>query len=277
LFTWGLYKKIVIADNLAKIADPVFSNPGQYHSMDLIAALIAFMFQIYCDFSGYSDMARALARALGFDILLNFRLPYFSRTPSEFWKKWHISLSSWLRDYLYIPLGGSHGGKLKTYRNLTATMLLGGLWHGAAWNFILWGAYQGLLLAAYRLCKVDGWLARNEGLIQQKLVSAFVLWPAMILFIAYGWLLFRAQSLESIVTYTQGMLGGNGGSLGQLEEVLLKIAPLIVVQCYQQWRGELEVFGTLPWFIRLNCGLFVFFSLLFLAAGGENQFLYFDF
>lgn len=277
LFTWGLYKKVVIADNLANIADPVFSDPGQYQTMDLVAALIAFMFQIYCDFSGYSDMARALARALGFDILLNFRLPYFSRTPSEFWQRWHISLSSWLRDYLYIPLGGNRKGRMKTYRNLIATMLLGGLWHGAAWNFILWGAYQGILLAVYRLCNVDGWLTRNTGRALQKMVSIFVLWPAMVMFVAYGWLLFRAQSLGDIITFTQGLLAGSGGSPAHLEEVLLLIAPLIIVQCYQHWRGQLEVFDTLPTFARLNCGLFIFFGLLFLAASGGKQFLYFDF
>ena len=222
-------------------------------------------------------MARALARALGFDILLNFRLPYFSRTPSEFWQRWHISLSSWLRDYLYIPLGGNRNGRLKTYRNLIATMLLGGLWHGAAWNFILWGAYQGILLAVYRLCNVDGWLTHNTGRALQKIVSIFVLWPAMVMFVAYGWLLFRAQSLEDIITFTKGLIAGSGGSPAHLEEVLLLITPLIIVQCYQHWRGQLEVFGTLPTFARLNCGLFILFGLLFLAASGGKQFLYFDF
>jgi D-alanyl-lipoteichoic acid acyltransferase DltB (MBOAT superfamily) len=114
------------------------------------AATAGFAVQIYCDFSGYTDIARGVAKCLGFDLILNFNQPYFARNPSEFWQRWHISLSSWLRDYLYIPLGGNRHGEWATYCNLMITMLLGGLWHGAAWNFVLWGAYQGAILCAYR-------------------------------------------------------------------------------------------------------------------------------
>lgn len=139
LFVWGLFKKVVIADNLAPIANEVFANPGNFSAGELSVGVLAFTFQIYCDFSGYSDMARAIARMLGFDLMLNFNIPYVARTPSEFWRRWHISLSTWLRDYLYIGLGGNKRGNAVTYRNLILTMLLGGLWHGAAWTFIAWG------------------------------------------------------------------------------------------------------------------------------------------
>jgi D-alanyl-lipoteichoic acid acyltransferase DltB (MBOAT superfamily) len=159
LMVWGLFKKIVVADNAAAIVAMVFgpydgANPSHVVPADGLRMLIgvyAFAMQIYGDFSGYSDIARGSARLLGFDIMLNFNLPYFAISPSDFWRRWHISLSTWLRDYLYIPLGGNRGGTVATYRNLFLTMLLGGLWHGAAWTFVLWGMYHGLLLIAYRL------------------------------------------------------------------------------------------------------------------------------
>ena len=155
LFTWGLYKKVVIADNLAPMADAVFRAPSGHTTSEYLVAVLAFTFQIYCDFSGYSDMARGLARCMGFDLMVNFNQPYFARTPSEFWRRWHISLSSWLRDYLYIPLGGNRGSEVKVHCNLMLTMLLGGLWHGASWTFIVWGGIHGAILSVYRLLDVD--------------------------------------------------------------------------------------------------------------------------
>ncbi len=159
LFAWGLYKKIVIADNLAPIADQVFRNPDAAARGEVIVGVLAFAFQIYCDFSGYSDMARGSARLLGFDVMVNFRFPYISRTPSEFWQRWHISLSSWLRDYLYIPLGGNRISEAVTYRNLIVTMSLGGLWHGASWTFVIWGLFHGAVLIIYRVMRIDFHLA----------------------------------------------------------------------------------------------------------------------
>ncbi len=158
LITWGLYKKIVVADNLARLVNATFapfSTAGASivapdDGIRLLLILYAYALQIYCDFSGYTDVARGVARLLGFDIMLNFNFPYLARNPSDFWRRWHISLSSWLRDYLYIPLGGNRHGTVRTYRNLMVTMVLGGLWHGAAWTFVLWGAFHGLLLVVYR-------------------------------------------------------------------------------------------------------------------------------
>ncbi len=147
----GLAKKVLIADNIAGFADVVFENPGSYPSTVIWFGTICFTIQVYCDFSGYSDIAIGVARILGFRLPLNFNRPYFASNPNEFWKRWHISLSTWLRDYLYIPLGGNRGGTVKLYRNLMLTMLLGGLWHGANWNYILWGFHHGLLLVGHRL------------------------------------------------------------------------------------------------------------------------------
>ncbi len=152
LAMWGLFKKVVVADNLALIVTPVF-RPGNFSvppgSIHLGA--LAFAFQIYCDFSGYTDIARGVARIMGFRLMDNFRQPYFATSIADFWRRWHISLSTWLRDYLYVPLGGNRHGTAKTYRNLLLTMLLGGIWHGAGWTFVIWGAYQGALLVLERL------------------------------------------------------------------------------------------------------------------------------
>jgi D-alanyl-lipoteichoic acid acyltransferase DltB (MBOAT superfamily) len=139
LVFWGLFEKIFLAGNFAKIADPVFNAPAPYHPEEVLIALYAFAFQIFCDFDAYSNIARGLAQCMGFDLAVNFNLPYWASNPKEFWQRWHISLSTWLRDYLYIPLGGNHGGAWRTCRNLFVTMLLGGLWHGASWTFVCWG------------------------------------------------------------------------------------------------------------------------------------------
>src|SRR5207245_7027769 len=147
----GYFKKVVVADSLAPIVDAHFLDPSLHDGVSLLIAVYFYAFQIYCDFSGYTDIALGCARLLGYDLGVNFDRPYFSKTFSEFWTRWHISLSSWLRDYLYIPLGGNRGGAVKTYRNLMLTMVIGGFWHGAAWNFIAWGFYHGSMLIGHRL------------------------------------------------------------------------------------------------------------------------------
>jgi len=151
LLLWGYFKKMVVADNCAHVANEVFGSYERYQGLDLLCGMLAFTVQIYADFSGYTDIARGLAKLMGFELMVNFRLPYFASSPQEFWQRWHISLSTWLRDYLYVPLGDNRKGPLATYRNLALTMLLGGLWHGAAWNYVLWGAYHGALLILYLL------------------------------------------------------------------------------------------------------------------------------
>jgi len=150
LIATGLFKKIVIADNLSPMVDAVFAPAFPAAGGDVLIACYAFALQIYGDFAGYSDMARGLSQLLGIELNVNFRFPYAVTNPREFWRHWHISLSTWLRDYLYIPLGGNRRGERRTYVNLMAVMLLGGLWHGASWTFVGWGLYHGLLLAAFR-------------------------------------------------------------------------------------------------------------------------------
>jgi alginate O-acetyltransferase complex protein AlgI len=148
LMIWGMFKKVVIADNLALIVDSVYNNPYQSKGLPIILATYFFAFQIYCDFSGYTDIARGAAKVMGFNLMLNFDRPYFSKSISEFWRRWHISLSSWFRDYVYIPLGGSKKGKWRWYRNLMIVFLLSGFWHGANWTYIIWGGLNGFYLVA---------------------------------------------------------------------------------------------------------------------------------
>ncbi len=186
LFLIGLFKKAVIADHLAVVADPIFANPTAWATPAVWLGVLCYAGQIYCDFSGYTDMAVGLAHTLGFKLPNNFNMPYFATSITEFWRRWHISLSSWLRDYLYIPLGGNRHGEWATYRNLLLTMLLGGLWHGASWTFVAWGLYHGLLLALHRAVRWPSWLA------------AGALRPVCVLFtflsVCVGWVFFRAQT-----------------------------------------------------------------------------------
>jgi alginate O-acetyltransferase complex protein AlgI len=153
IFVSGLFKKVVIADWLSVFVDDVFRTPSAFHAISLILAVIAYSIQIYFDFSGYSDMAIGCAKCLGYDFVRNFNLPYISRNITEFWKRWHISLSSWLKEYLYIPLGGNRKGGIRTYMNNMITMLLGGLWHGANWTFLAWGGAHGIALCIHKFYK----------------------------------------------------------------------------------------------------------------------------
>jgi len=153
LVAFGLFKKMVIADRLAILVNQVYNNPTDHGGLDLIIATVFFAFQIYCDFSGYSDIAIGLARTMGFDLMKNFDSPYFSKSITEFWRRWHISLSTWFRDYVYIPLGGSRKGTYRTYANLFIVFFVSGLWHGAAITFVIWGAIHGLIIVLEKAFK----------------------------------------------------------------------------------------------------------------------------
>ncbi len=199
-FLLGLFKKLAIADRMALFADPVFEAPHAYSSLAVWLAVLGYAVQIYCDFSGYTDMAVGCAHLLGYKLAKNFDVPYLAANVSEFWRRWHISLSSWLRDYLFIPLGGSRGSKWQTNRNLLATMVLGGLWHGAAWTFVAWGALHGLLLVVHRafqqFCKPR---PRLDGLLQSapgtglRVALTFVA-------VCVCWVFFRATSFAAALT-----------------------------------------------------------------------------
>jgi alginate O-acetyltransferase complex protein AlgI len=219
LIVWGLFKKAVIASELAtQFVDPVFAAPEAHSSLDLVLAAYGYSVQIYCDFSAYSDMAIGIAALLGYHFPRNFDQPYRAASLRDFWRRWHISLSFWLRDYLYIDaLGGNRGGRLRVYRNVILTMLLGGLWHGAAWTFVIWGALHGVVLAIERAWSSARW---SETI-------AFPRWVGILLtfhIVTLGWIFFRAASFADALAYLGGIvLPAPGGTTTATPLVLLLI------------------------------------------------------
>jgi D-alanyl-lipoteichoic acid acyltransferase DltB (MBOAT superfamily) len=287
LMLWGMFKKVVLADNFAPLADMVFSNTT-FNAPAVILGTLAFGLQIYCDFSGYSDIARGTARVLGFDIMWNFSLPYTATSPREFWRRWHISLSTWLRDYLYIPLGGNRRGEVRAYRNLIITMALGGLWHGARWTMVVWGLYHGIGLVLHRL------FLRASGRVRQPastvgptrdrwLVPKIVM---MFQFTCLGWLLFRADSLGQVA----GMLASMATNFHTTAWSLPAIATLtqltILLMAYelgQYLRGDLLLvfrwrpIEQLAFTLLVTYSAALYWMLHRSLVAGSQPFIYFQF
>lgn len=218
MIVFGMFKKVVIADHCGRLADRIYADPGVYDGWSALIATYAFTLQIYCDFSAYSEIARGSARIFGVDLMRNFDQPYLTNNISEFWRRWHISLSNWFRDYVYVPLGGNRKGKARTLANLTITMFLSGLWHGAAWTFVLWGLYHGLLLLLN--VQVGQRVRAKLGDTAAVRVGSWFLCFHLVVF---GWILFRARDLEQfeIVVRSIGQdlmgvfTGGAGPSVQQ--------------------------------------------------------------
>jgi alginate O-acetyltransferase complex protein AlgI len=276
LVGWGLVKKVLVADNLARIADAVFANPAP-SALEVLVGVYAFAFQIYGDFSGYTDIARGISKWMGIELNLNFLFPYFVRSPQAFWKHWHISLSTWLRDYLYVPLGGNRGSRARTYRNLMITMILGGLWHGAAWPFVIWGVYQGALLVVYRWAgeRWQGarWIAALDGPAGRILG-----WAVMFHLTCYGWLIFRADSASTIGRMTAALGRWDGSVPATLAlEWLFYSAPLLLVHGYEAWRRDLHAVPSLPLLPRYVTVVGLAYLTLLFGEFGGSQFIYFQF
>ncbi len=269
----GLFKKLFVANNCALIANYAFSLPAPNAGWVALGAF-AFTFQIYGDFSGYTDIARGSARLLGIRLTDNFRFPYSSRGPSEFWQRWHISLSSWFRDYLYIPLGGNRFGDLLTLRNLFLTMLIAGLWHGATWMFVLWGAYHGALLVLYRVTpplarleSADGWA---------KLLSI----PTMFLLTVLGWIIFRSADADMLTRMLGGLSDWSGvhwtDLKGPTRWIALHVIPLWILQ-FASRRGQDEsTLDSVPTWLR---GILYWFLFMLVASciTIDVEFIYFQF
>jgi D-alanyl-lipoteichoic acid acyltransferase DltB (MBOAT superfamily) len=278
LGVWGYFKKAVIADNLADIVNQIFTNPSP-SGAEVMLGVYAFAFQIYCDFSGYTDIARGVARMLGIELRMNFRLPYFATNPSDFWQRWHISLSTWLRDYLYFPLGGNRVGRLRTFRNLLVTMLLGGLWHGAAWTYVAWGAYHGLLLVLFRML----WPARAERSANDKRQSGFRFWFAVLLYFqltCVGWLIFRAESSTQIRTMALAVFTNfdlAGLSFSAVFHFALLTAPLVGFQVYQHHADEQDVWRRWSVWAQAAFILALYYGIVFFEAPRTYAFYYFQF
>jgi D-alanyl-lipoteichoic acid acyltransferase DltB (MBOAT superfamily) len=279
LVAWGLFQKIFVADNLAPLANAVF-EPGPHPSgINVLVGVYAFAFQIYGDFAGYSNIARGVSKLMGIELLENFRFPYFVRSPQAFWRHWHISLSTWLRDYLYIPLGGNRGGAWLTNRNLLITMVLGGLWHGAAWTFILWGVFHGLLLIAYRRLERSGVALR--WLLGPSAAAHVVGWFVMFHFTCLGWLIFRARSAEQLATMLRSVVFDFAPSTVNLHGLLIPFAmyttPLLLVHACEAYFDDVLVVRKLPIGVRYSVYAATFYLTMLFGNFGGSDFIYFQF
>lgn len=273
LCLWGLFKKVVIADNVAVLPDAVYGTPETASGPEVLVATYAFAIQIYCDFSGYTDIARGSARILGFDLMRNFDVPYLSRSMQEFWRRWHISLSTWLRDYLYIPLGGGRGSKARTSVNLGITMLLGGLWHGANWTFLLWGAFHGALLILERAtgAREALLLAGGPGKAIRILITFHL--------VVFGWLIFRADSVGDISILLSRFgdleIHASGQWLAQLVMLALPLAVFDFVQWWRETDDEFILDAALP--VRSLAYFALILGIAFLGKDDGGSFIYFQF
>jgi D-alanyl-lipoteichoic acid acyltransferase DltB (MBOAT superfamily) len=287
---WGLFKKIVIADNCAEFANQIFNNSADLNGATLVLGALFFTFQIYGDFSGYSDIALGTARLFGIDLLRNFAFPYFSRDIAEFWRRWHISLSSWFKDYLYIPLGGSKGGNWMRIRNTFIIFIVSGFWHGANWTFIVWGFLNALFIMPSIIMKTN----RNN----IEIVAQGRLFPSLTEFLqitvtfslaVFAWIFFRAESMSHALQFIQDMFAGLFSKAGYIEAFnfmywkvgaylpLLLLAFLII-----EWLGREEQFALakigLNWKRPLRFALYYSIIIaIFWFAGKEQQFIYFQF
>jgi D-alanyl-lipoteichoic acid acyltransferase DltB (MBOAT superfamily) len=232
LIVGGIVKKTVIADELARrIVDPVYSDPSAHSGAEVLLAFYGFAAQIYCDFSGYTDMAIGLALLLGYQLPQNFNRPYLALSLQDFWRRWHMTLSRWLRDYLYIPLGGSRKGRAKTYRNIMITMLLGGLWHGASWTFVLWGGIHGTALSAERFAR--------ERLPGFRL-PAWAAWLVTFNVVCVAWVFFRAPDLHTAFAVLGGLGLGGPSPLVTLPLVFLVVASVAIQAVPREWWRDAE-------------------------------------
>jgi alginate O-acetyltransferase complex protein AlgI len=279
LIAWGFLQKVFVADNLAGLANAVFA-PGTHHSgINVLLGVYAFAFQIYGDFAGYSNIARGTSKLMGIELIENFRFPYLVRTPQEFWRHWHISLSTWLRDYLYIPLGGNRGSRWQTRRNLLITMTLGGLWHGAAWTFVLWGLYHGALLIAYR--SADRVRAARRMLVGPTALARIVGWAVMFHLTCVGWLVFRARSVSQLWELTRSVLLDFAPRSidvpGLLAPIVLYTTPLLVVHACEAYFDDVLAVPKLPVAVRYSVYAATFYLTMLFGNFGGSEFIYFQF
>lgn len=280
---WGLFKKIVIADNCAVFANQIFNNYTDYNGSTLFIGALFFTFQIYGDFSGYSDIAIGTSRLFGFDLMQNFNFPYFSRDMAEFWRRWHISLSTWFRDYLYIPLGGSLGGMWTKIRNTFIIFLVSGFWHGANWTFVAWGFLNALYFLPLLLTKNN----RNhleivaKGKIIPNLKEVLLMFLTFV-FTVFAWIIFRAENISQAVNYILKILSPSFLNFPHFEQLDkgLNTFYLIMLFILIEWLGREGQYGisNLKLNRPLRWGFYIIIIVLMFAFGGNEQsFIYFQF
>jgi len=283
LILMGYFKKVFVADSVAPLVDRCFSDPSSGGSLTLLLGLYLFAIQIYGDFAGYTDIARGVSRLLGINLSVNFQQPYLSANITEFWRRWHISLSSWLRDYLYIPLGGNRRGRVRTYWNLMLTMLLGGLWHGAGWTFVIWGGLHGLYLSVHKM--LSG--GRKIGLSERPQTGgAWAVWAGQVILtfhlVCLTWIFFRAPALPGAMDYLRGIVALSGDSYGTLREYgvycLVYGGAILGLDLLRWWSGqELPFTPACPTWVRGLAYATMIFLLSFVGAADAAPFIYFQF
>lgn len=272
MMIWGFFMKLCIAGNVAPYVDAVYNHVPQHHGTSLLLASFFFSFQIFCDFGGYSMIAIGVARCLDFKLMDNFRHPYLSTSVRDFWKRWHISLSSWFADYVYIPLGGSRTTPVRHYRNLMITMTLSGIWHGANWTFICWGALHGAMLVCYHLCKRFTFLSLPTLL---NVILTYIL-------TSFAWIFFRANSISDALTVIRKIFTDQGplfigDGIPALVLPLIMIALLLFKELKDEYGVRLSLMHhTSPWVSIPSCAFMVIIILL-CAEFNSGQFIYFQF
>lgn len=274
----GIVKKALIADYIAQYNDLIFNNPELYTGVQTLMGVVGYTMQIYCDFSGYSDMAIGIALILGFRLGLNFDSPYQSRNLTEFWRRWHISLSSWLRDYVYIPLGGNRKGTVRTYVNNFLTMLIGGLWHGAAWKFVFWGAMHGVGLAVHKACKPV--LEK----IPDNFITIPIFWAVTFIYVSLLWVFFRAEDFESSVLIIQNIFTDfHWNQVPQFFDArpvwcIMMVALVIFHFVPQSWADSVQMaFIKMSWILKLIVFMIVVQLVIEFMSEEVAPFIYFQF
>lgn len=282
---WGLFKKMVIADNCAEYANQIFNYHQDFSGWPLAMGAILFAFQIYGDFSGYSDIAIGTSRLLGFNLMKNFSFPYFSRDIAEFWRRWHISLSTWFRDYLYIPLGGSRGGKLITIRNIFIIFLVSGFWHGDRWTFIAWGAIHALLFLPLQLIKRNrknlDVVAQNRWLPNPRELTSMLLTFSLV---SFAWIFFRAESMGQASEYISNMISGKFFNRSPFLDysALVEVRYLVIFFVIVEWLGRRKEYGfqiveKLPGLFRFLATCLLILLIVVFQAMSVKEFIYFQF
>ena len=280
LSVWGLFKKVVVADSLAIYTNMIYSNSAHHNGTSLLVATYFFAIQIYCDFSGYSDIARGISKVYGIDLMKNFETPYFSKSIAEFWSRWHISLSTWFRDYLYIPLGGNRVSLPRNYFNLFLVFIVSGFWHGANWTFIIWGALHGFYLIlgrSFELAKkqfFSGWLPRQAGVLSQgwKLALTFHL-------VLVSWVFFRAENVRTACEILRKITFSHGPLFWDpiLVQGVIAIAVLVVFDLFHRQTRFWDSLGRFPASFRVAYSLILLFGITLFGIDEGTQFIYFQF
>jgi alginate O-acetyltransferase complex protein AlgI len=284
LMLWGMFKKVVIADNLSVFVDKIYNDAEHYQGLPIVVATLFFSIQIYCDFAGYSDIALGSARVMGFDLMKNFNRPYFAKNISEFWKRWHISLSTWFRDYLYIPLGGNRVPTYRRYFNLFITFMISGLWHGASWNFVIWGALHGIYLVIGQITKETQ--QKVFGLINNKTISNIIENLITTSLVIFAWIFFRAKTFSEAKYIIKNFFVKSSHSVQDIinligeKELVVILVGLLVLQVVE-WMQRTKDMGAwaegLPRWKRWGIYYFLLAFLITFGYFGEVQFIYFQF